>query len=109
MSELARRLGVHRQTLYAIEREEVPITVKTWKKLRDLEQAIGSPRGREVVMEAGKVYDSTPSDRRFADYLSFIRGCREEAERLSGGDLEKGIEIFDKLLATWMRDQEVQK
>lgn len=37
----------------------------------------------------------------FQDYLRFLRGCREEAERLGAGDPIRTAAIFDKMLDAW--------
>lgn len=46
--------------------------------------------------------DYSANEEAFEKWLEFIRNCRVEAEKLSGGDLDRGQVIFEKLLATWL-------
>lgn len=93
--------------LFAYRSGNQSISKKAWAKIRAAEAAHGLLV--PAVGEAPGAYGlpAGPTSPELKEYLAFIRACREEAEKMSGGDAKVAIDIMDRLVATWMsRDRE---
>lgn len=95
--------------LFAYRSGSSPISDKVWRKLEEAEVRNGlqeypetKDRGAaEPRIEESKPLRSEPPS--FTEYLLMLRGLREEAEKLGGGNVDKTMEVFDRMLETWQK------
>lgn len=105
--EVAKKIGISKATLHANRSGDSPISDKTWRALEQAETAAGLksapyPESRHGIDP--KVAEEFRTGERWApfrEYLLFMRGIREEAEKLGAGNQDKTIEIFDRMLDTF--------
>lgn len=101
--DTAKEIGISPAMMFAYRSGKNPISEKARRMLSEAEKrhGIASAVYSEHSDSPRVVEEPKGNTAAFREYLSVLRGIREEAEKLAPGNADKAAEIFDRMLATW--------
>jgi transcriptional regulator with XRE-family HTH domain len=108
-AELAAILLVSRNYISQIEaklKNPSPRLESEMRRLLTEVEKVSTPRERpkDYVQEEGAGFRKPlPSNPALQEYLDMLRGCADEATRLSNGDTAKATALFERMLDTWTK------
>jgi hypothetical protein len=97
---LGPKVGISPAMLFAYRSGNQSVSRKAWGKIRAAEVEAGLAAPLPATIDEQPPIQGSPSE--MERYLAFVHGCRHQAELLAAGDQKRAVEIFDRLLATWM-------